>query len=239
VAARFGVRLMYEPRRGVCWARQCGTAAATGDIVVSTDADTTHSPDWLTRLDHMFRSDTGCVAVAGPCRFARAPIWARLYPRALFGVVYLISRITGQVTYVTATNLAFRRNAFTGYDTTLTQGGDELDQLHRLRRRGRVLFDRYNVVTTSARRLQRGLFYNVAVTLVYYYVLGYALNRIFSRPVVATAPHISAECAPRPRLRYLLGTPLAMLVFWIAIDPHNEAVADALHALARMSQAAR
>jgi glycosyltransferase involved in cell wall biosynthesis len=239
IAAGFGAQTLYEPNPGVCWARQRGTAAARGDIVVSTDADTTHPVDWLTRIDAVFAENIRCVAVAGPCRFVRAPAWARIYPRALFGAVHTISRLTGRVLYVTATNLAFRRAAFTGYDTALTQGGDELDQLQRLRRHGRVIFDRCNVVSTSARRLQRGLCYNVVVTLIYYYLLGYHLNRLFARQVIATAPHIGSEPRTVPRLRYLLAAPIAVALAWIAIDPHNDAVIDTVRALAGMSRASR
>src|SRR5262245_63625644 len=40
IADAFGVRVVTEPTAGVCWARQRGTAASRGDIVISTDADT-------------------------------------------------------------------------------------------------------------------------------------------------------------------------------------------------------
>ena len=52
--------------------------------------------------------------------------------------VDLIYRLTGRVWYVTATNLAFCRERWPGYDVRLTQGGDELDLLRKLRRSGVV-----------------------------------------------------------------------------------------------------
>src|SRR5215207_10515133 len=51
IASAHGARVLHEPRRGVCVARERGTRAARGEIVISTDADTVHPADWLTRLD--------------------------------------------------------------------------------------------------------------------------------------------------------------------------------------------
>ncbi len=85
-----------------------------------------------------------------------------------------------------------------GYDTRLTQGGDEWDLLRRLRTRGRVVFDLRNRTLTSSRRLQRGLAYNVVVSCLYYYVLGYLLNRATGRTVLGMAPAIRPSPAPGP-----------------------------------------
>ena len=149
IAAGYGVRVVRETARGVCQARQRGTVEARGEIVVSTDADTVQPRDWLTRIDEQFRCSEGIVAVAGPCRYENPSWWARLYPKVLFGAVDRVFAWTGRVLYVSATNTAFRRSAFPGYDSRLTQGGDELDLLRRLRHRGRVVWDSGNVVTTS------------------------------------------------------------------------------------------
>ena len=109
-----------------------------------------------------------------------------------------------------------RRSAFPGYDLRLTQGGDEFDLLRRLRRRGKVVWDRRNVVVTSARRMQRGLIYNVFVSFFVYYFLGYLLNRISARRTIGMAPAFRPDArnsgasgdgtsSPRPRRRVLFG----------------------------------
>jgi glycosyltransferase involved in cell wall biosynthesis len=217
VARAFGATTLTEPRRGVCWARQRGTEAARGEIVLSTDADTVHPPTWLSRVDETFRANEGCVAVAGPCRFSPAPLWARIYPTLLFGAVHLIYSLTRRVCYATATNIAFSKAAFTGYDTTLTQGGDELGLLRCLRRQGPIVFDRTNVVTTSARRLREGLAYNIVVTFVFYYLLGYLVNRLTARTIFPTAPAFREERVGRPRLAWLFGVPLVVVLVIMAV----------------------
>lgn len=209
IARRHGAVVVSEARAGVCWARQAGTLAARGEIVVSTDADTTFDPGWLARIDATFRAAPDCVAVAGPCRFLDAPWWGRLYARLLFGAVHLLRRLTGRVFYASATNIAFRASAFRGYDTTATQGGDELGLLRCLRSRGRIAFDLGNPSFTSSRRLRKGLAYNLAVTFLYYYVLGYTLNQLLRRPLIGTAPAVRPDAAPAPRGRRSLGIAVA------------------------------
>ncbi len=190
LARAAGVRVAQEPVLGVCAARQRGTDLARGQIVVSTDADTVHPPDWLTRIDAAFRADPEVVAVGGPCRYEDPPGWAAVLPRVGFAVVAAAHRLTGWVGYVTATNVAFRREGFPGYDTSLTQGGDEVDLLRRLRGQGRVTWDRANAVRTSSRRLDQGLAHTLFVSYGYYYAAGPVVNRLTRRRVVGVAPAI-------------------------------------------------
>ena len=62
VAARCGVRVVSEPRQGVCAARQRGVDCAQGEIIVSTDADTTQPSDWLRTIDAGFAASDNVVA---------------------------------------------------------------------------------------------------------------------------------------------------------------------------------
>ena len=188
LARRHGARVELEPRPGVCFARQRGLESARGEFVVTSDADTTFPPDWLQNIDDQLRRSPDAVAVAGPCVYVGGPWWSRAWTWLLFGLVATIAVVTGRVLYVTATNLAFRRSAFGGYDTRLTQGGDELDVLRRLRTRGPVVFARHNPTFTSPRRLAGGLLYSLVVSLFFHYFLGYVVNRIVGRTVLGTAP---------------------------------------------------
>ncbi len=187
IAEEHGARVLAEAQPGVCCARQAGTLASGGDVVVSTDADTTYAPDWLARIAAHF-DDEHVVAVVGPCRYKDGPRWGRGYARALFGLVQFVYRLTGHIGYVSATNIALRRSIFPGYDVKMTQGGDELDLLRKLRRKGRIIFDHANPTFTSGRRCSRGILYNLFVTLLVHYLLTYWLNRLFGRRVLNSAP---------------------------------------------------
>jgi len=199
IARSLGVRVVPEPQPGVCWARQCGSLAATGEIVVSADADTWYAPDWLATIDRTFGTDEAVVAVAGPCRYVGGPRWGRAYARMLFATVHFGYRFLDRPFYVTATNIAFRRNQWTGYDVHLTQGGDELGLLRQLRSRGQVRYVHTNPTYTSSRRLTRGPLYGLFVTVLVYYLLGYGLNRWFKRRVIGSAPAFRMDRSVRAR----------------------------------------
>ena len=215
LARRLGARVVHEPTRGVCPARQAGTQHASGDIVVSTDADTTFSVGWLSRIAAEFdRGGSSVAAVCGPCRFVDGPRWARAYTGVLFGIVWLVYRLTGRVCYGTATNIAFRRRAWRGYDLSLTQGGDELALLRSLRRSGSLRFVPANTTWTSSRRLHRGFVYSAVVTCLWYYLAAYVLNRAVGRAVVGHAPaiRIDEHDLPAVRRRAYLFSVMATLV---------------------------
>jgi glycosyltransferase involved in cell wall biosynthesis len=212
VAARLGARVVHEPSPGVCAARQAGTEAARGAIVVSTDADTVHPPGWLARLERHF-ADEEVIAVAGPCRYVDAPWWARLVPPLWFAAIAAGYRGTGRIFYLTATNVAFRRDGFPGYDTTLTQGGDEVDLLRRLRARGRVVWDAGNPVLTSSRRMDQGLLHTLFVSYGYHYALNLALSRLRPGRRMGVAPAVRAQdAATSRRLRWAWRAALAAAV---------------------------
>lgn len=202
IARGLGVRVVTEAVPGVCNARQTGTEASSGEIVISADADTTYAPDWLAKIDRGFRVGGDVVAVVGPCRYADGPRWGQVFARALFGAVGLVYRATGRPYYVTATNIAFRRDRWEGYDLRLSQGGDELDLLRRMRRQGRVVYDRTNPTFTSGRRFTRGFVYNVFVSLFLFYLSAYVVNRMFGRRVVGGSPAFRDSRATPSRRRF-------------------------------------
>jgi glycosyltransferase involved in cell wall biosynthesis len=209
VARSLGARVVSEPVPGVCNARQAGTEASNGEIVVSADADTTYAPDWLSKIDGNFHE--GVVAVVGPCRYKDGPQWGRVFARALFGAVGTVYRATGRTYYVSATNIAFRRDRWSGYDTKLTQGGDELDLLRRMRREGTVVYDGTNPTFTSGRRFTRGFAYNLFVSLFVFYLSAYFVNRLVGRRVLGTAP-VCRETGPAPARRRFKVAVAAVLV---------------------------
>jgi glycosyltransferase involved in cell wall biosynthesis len=188
IAHKHGARIVSEIRPGVCAARQAGTDAATGEIVISTDADTIFSPHWLSTIDADFTRDPKLIAIGGPCRYFDGPWWGKVYTHFLFSGSYIYCLIVGHPFYFTATNIAFKKSSWTGYNLTIMQGGDELDLLHRLRRQGKVRFNNRNPTYTSGRRLSNGLFYNIFVTFLFYYLGAYYLDKLFKRSIIGSAP---------------------------------------------------
>lgn len=187
IAKDYGARVVKESVPGVCAARQAGSSAAKAEIVVSTDADTRFAADWLETIAASFNNNPNQVAVCGPCRYYDGPWW-KIYTYILFSWSWLHYRLLGWPAYITATNTAFKKSAWSGYDTSLTQGGDELALLHQLRRQGQVRFNLRNPVQTSARRLEQGMVYSIFVTFLFYYLAGYYINKTFKREIIGMAP---------------------------------------------------
>ncbi len=212
IARKYGAKIVTENQRGVCWARQAGTEAASGEIVISTDADTLLSREWLQNIDQSFKKDKNCVAVAGPCTYIDGPWWGQKYSKLLFAFVSMAYPLFGAPFYVTATNIAFKKSAWNGYHTAMTQGGDELALLHDLKHKGKVVFDNNNPVFTSGRRLNEGLFHSLFVSLLVYYLLAYHLNRLFKRTIIGMAPAYRAPVVKRSRKVWAYSTSLLIIL---------------------------
>ena len=208
IAKSHGVTVISESEPGVCWARNAGTQKARGEIIVSTDADTVFDTNWLSRIDAYFERDDRLVMVCGPCQYLNAPWWGRFYPWFLFGTVSIFSKLLGHPYYVTATNVAFKKEAWEGYNTSLTQGGDELGLLHEMKEKGKVYFNNHHRVYTSARRLEKGMWYNIFVSFFFYYLLAYHINKRFNRKIIGTAP-VFRQSLLQQRIR---SAPAAILV---------------------------
>ena len=67
IAAQYGVPVVTEPQQGVCAARQRGVDCATGEIIISTDADTTQprrlAADHRCSLRRVREGRRGCRSV--------------------------------------------------------------------------------------------------------------------------------------------------------------------------------
>ncbi len=199
VARALGAAVFHESRQGVCAARQRGAEAALGEILISADADTIYPPHWLSTVDRTFSEHPDAVAVASPCRYTNPAWWAALLPAALFGLVGLIAHLFGPVFYISAANFAVRRSAFPGYNPELTQGGDELDLVRRVRKHGRVIWNARNTVLTSPRRFGRGMLYTLFYYVAVCYLLTYVVNRISGRRTMGMAPAFRTRRARRDR----------------------------------------
>jgi glycosyltransferase involved in cell wall biosynthesis len=216
IAAGFGARVITESQRGVCAARQAGTIAALANIVVSTDADTVFSSDWLSSIYHDFQTHPDIVAVAGTVSYRHAPWWAGWYTKLLFGFNQFIFQHTGRVKYITACNTAFRTSAWTGYNTQLSQGGDEFGLLQQLSARGPILFRRQNIVSTSSRRLNQGLLYNLFVTILLYYIVDYTVGRLLGRSIFGSYAPIRDEQPVTPGFRIAAASIAVMAVLFFS-----------------------
>lgn len=222
IAKKHGARIVTEKKPGATAARQAGTVAAEGEIVVSTDADTTFSRDWLETIYKDFTQHPEVVSVCGPCQYVDGPWWSMAYTKTLFGASAAYATVARHPFYVSATNIAFKKSFWHGYKTDLPQGGDELGLLHDLKKEGVVRFNNSNPTFTSSRRLAKGFVYSFFVTFLYYYIIGYNVDRIFKRGVIGRAPSFRMVPLKTPskaaRRRFLMSikSNLSVLILVVA-----------------------
>ncbi len=185
LAKEAGVIVAFEPRPGVVFARETGTRLAKGEYIIQTDADSTFPANWLEQIMNEFEKNPKAVAVAGSFVFDDGPWWGSGITFVIFGIIDTMYRTTGRVVYLPGSNAAFRKDAWHGYNMKYDQGGDESALLKQLRSEGDIIFLRHNTISTSARRLEKGFFYNIVVTFLFYRVFDYSRRRISGKPSAA------------------------------------------------------
>lgn len=144
------VRVVFEPRGGLCHARNAGAAAARHDLLLYIDDDARPGPGWLSHLAHAV-SRPGVVNAGGPIAALwpelRAPGWPGRPLEPLLGVLDLgdLERRLRPPDVVYGGNWAIRRDALIavgrfdpafGLSPEARVGGDEVSVAWRLYERG-------------------------------------------------------------------------------------------------------
>ncbi len=120
VARRFGeehpkanLRIVNETKKGLHHARETGWRSATGDVIVTTDADIRFLPKWLQRYEEAFNAQPDVDALSGPVRYYDALAFIN-WMSACFEYTDQpegIGRFFTKEYHVNGGNSAFRRSA--------------------------------------------------------------------------------------------------------------------------------
>lgn len=179
-AARPGVRVVREPKKGLLNARQRGYLEATGDAVAYVDADTRMPRGWHARAVDVLSSRLEVVGLSGPARYWDATRWQRF----VLGFSWRVSaplayRIVGYMIY--GAGFVVRKSALDaigGFNASIEFYGEDTDLARRLSKQGKVVFDMGFYILSSARRFAKeGM---LRTNLVY--VLNFVWPVLFGRP---------------------------------------------------------
>jgi glycosyltransferase involved in cell wall biosynthesis len=209
VAANYGARVVVEQKQGVSFARQRGAMEADGDIIVSTDADCVFPPDWLQNIYNAFIQNEKAIAVIGPFEFMPIPKWGKWLSVNWFKLVKTYYRRQGKILYVPAANFAYLKSALNlvgGYDTNLTQGGDEYGLLRKLVQVGKVVYLPENKIVASSRRLAKGFLHSAVYMFGYYYLDYFVATRITGKSVFGQAKPLREEPKEKKMIWKILQT---------------------------------
>jgi len=157
------VTLLHETKQGITPTRNKGFNAATGDIIVRTDADTKVPKTWIKRIKKRFKEDPDLLALSGPARFEKIPK-AMQYKN--WQTVILLNATFRQTFHhdcMFGPNMAIRKFAWEKVRNDICMDDkivhEDVDLALHTARLGKVLFDEKLVVVSSPRRWQKLLPY--------------------------------------------------------------------------------
>ena len=154
LAADGGAKVVRVAHRQIAATRNSGARAASGDMFVFVDADTTVNPEVVrAAMDAMAAGAAGGGAAV---RFETAPRWAHMLMRLFVPVFRLLKLAAG--CFVFCTREAFEKTG--GFDETYF-AGEEIFFSQALKRHGRFVVVR-PTVTTSARKTENRTFWQMA-----------------------------------------------------------------------------
>lgn len=164
VAARFGCRVVDEPRLGQLFAKDRGVREAKAAIVAVLDADCEPNVDWVQKVKTRLSAQGPIVAVTGYYSFGRdMPVWGRGYVWLVkCGLVRLYQSTLRSMPFVLGGNVAFRRAAYFdsgGYPLWGGIGQTEIGLARRLSRVGLIALCPELKVRSDTRRFQQGWFH--------------------------------------------------------------------------------
>ncbi|KPD32557.1 glycosyl transferase [Thermus scotoductus] len=153
VAERFGVRVVYCPRKGVAYARQAGLLAARGEWVAMTDADSIPLPTWLQTLA---RHGEGVVALYGPLRFYGVSPWTAFVSEWGYRAFLNLMAFLGKPNLAGANMMFLREAALEVGGFPEVEAREDVLLGWKLKRVGKVRYVPEALVLTSPRRLKGG-----------------------------------------------------------------------------------
>jgi glycosyltransferase involved in cell wall biosynthesis len=156
VAQQFpGVRVVYEPQKGLTRARQRGLTEAKGELIAYLDADTRMPPTWVATVKKEFAKHPKMVSLSGPFHYYDLPRAKKILAEGLW-------TLTAMPTFwmigfmVLGANFVARREALLrvgGFDATISFYGEDTDIARRLSKVGRARFSMNFFIIGSGRRL--------------------------------------------------------------------------------------
>lgn len=136
ILKNYPIKVIIEPRKGIAFARQTGFINASGDIILSTDADTIVPKNWIRKYVEEFEKDKELVGINGPIEFKEIFNFTSLIFKIFTPFILKIEKlIRGNVSF-TGANFAVKKDAFLkigGFNTNF-ETGEDIDLGNRLKK---------------------------------------------------------------------------------------------------------
>lgn len=152
IAKSFGARVVHEKKQGFAYAANAAFFAATGDILVRSDADSVPPPQWLETIATKFQRDKDIIAVGGPLFPLESSTWESFffYPTSVLWMYILKFLGRGFI----FTNMAVKSEIFHELQGFRAVYGEDTDLCMRMVRKGKVKIFLPMYTYTSIRRMR-------------------------------------------------------------------------------------
>jgi cellulose synthase/poly-beta-1,6-N-acetylglucosamine synthase-like glycosyltransferase len=178
IAAEYADLVFIQDSERVPGARNDGFARARYDIVATTDADSIVAPDWVEQIIHSFK-DPRVVLAFGPVTPIQVTPRNRRYV-ILFNSIMRIGAATRVYYYTLGCNTVFRYDALEKAGMyRIMDAGDDLEVARRMRKKGKVVFNRNLKVGFDFRRYEQFGFWKTLCEW-YWIVLAGGISKKFS-----------------------------------------------------------
>ncbi|MEI6292952.1 MAG: glycosyltransferase family 2 protein [Methanomicrobiales archaeon] len=178
IAAEYADLVFIQDSERVPGARNDGFARARYDIVATTDADSIVAHDWVEQILHSFK-DPRVVLAFGPVTPIQVTPRNRRYV-ILFNSIMRIGAATRVYYYTLGCNTVFRYEALEQAGMyRIMDAGDDLEVARRVRKKGKVVFNRNLKVGFDFRRYEQFGFWKTLCEW-YWIVLAGGISKKFS-----------------------------------------------------------
>jgi len=154
IAAEYADHVFIQESERVPGARNDGFARAMYDIVATTDADCVVAPDWVEQIMHSFKDQRVVLAFGPVTPIERTPKNRRYV--LLFNTLMRFGATTRLYYYTLGCNTVFRHDALERAGMyRIMDAGDDLEVATRMRKEGKVVFNRRLQVGFDFRRYEQ------------------------------------------------------------------------------------
>lgn len=181
IARKFKVRLVFEKKVGLSFARERGFTESRGDIIARTDADSVPPEDWLSKISEILKNNPEAVAVSGSDEFFDRGKVVRYCSRVAFLVIFYLTRMLFGHYQLSGPNFAIRKKTLKNikFHTDDKKIHEDMDIACHIRKSGKIMFMPSLVMPISGRKLKNdpGHLLKYLKKTVYTYLLHHPVHK--------------------------------------------------------------
>ncbi len=177
-----GVKVIYEPQKGLTRARQCGYKNAEGEILAFIDADTHMPPKMYDNIAEEFMENSNLASISGPCVYYDFSKFHNFFVKIVYWYIMAMPAYWMIGYMVSGFNFAIRKDVLDkmgGFDTSIEFYGEDTDIARRANIYGKVKFKPNFVMHLSGRRMANQGFFKTA----FIYIINFASEIFFTKPM--------------------------------------------------------